>query len=325
MTVNGHHKPNASSRPEDGSGKCRHSSTRHICRDFEARHEVPRQGHSNPDLAAAALRMALNEARLDVGDLTYLIGHTTSPACLVPPNIALVADRIGFTGPYMELRQACTGFANALVIAQGLTCIAGVKAVAIIGSETGSVYFDPQRAGEDVSQLVNLVMMGDGAAAIVVGPDDSTAGSRISNNFFGQVGLYRAPGLTLAVGGSDEPFVESGALEFEHDFTAVRNSGPELFFHGAATARTLGTGVESVDHVIPHQANGRMAELLGPFLGVDPRRIFVNAERLGNTGSAAVWLALAELRSSLEPADSVLALGAEATKYMFGGFRYVQG
>src|SRR5216684_1728232 len=202
-------------------------ATRHICRDFEARREVPRRGHSNPDLAAAALRMALNEARLDVGDLTYLIGHTTSPACLVPPNIALVADRIGFTGPYMELRQACTGFANALVIAQGLTCIAGVKAVAIIGSETGSVYFDPQRAGEDVSQLVNLVMMGDGAAAIVVGPDDSTAGSRISNNFFGQVGLYRAPGLTLAVGGSDEPFVESGALEFEHDFTAVRNSGPE--------------------------------------------------------------------------------------------------
>src|SRR5271156_2568440 len=55
-------------------------ATRHICRDFEARHEVPRQGHSNPDLAATALRAALNEARLDVGDLTYLIGHTTSPA-----------------------------------------------------------------------------------------------------------------------------------------------------------------------------------------------------------------------------------------------------
>ena len=102
-------------------------ATRHICRDFEARHEVPRRGHSNPDLAATALRAALDEARLEVGDLAYLIGHTASPACLVPPNIALVADRVGFTGPYMELRQACTGFANALVIAQGLTSIAGVK------------------------------------------------------------------------------------------------------------------------------------------------------------------------------------------------------
>jgi len=300
-------------------------ATRHICRDFEARHEVPRQGHSNPDLAAAALRTALNEARLDVGDLTYLIGHTTSPACLVPPNIALVADRVSFTGPYMELRQACTGFANALVIAQGLALSAGVKAVAIIGSETGSVYFDPQRAGKDVSQLVNLVMMGDGAAAIVVGPDDSTVGARISNNFFGQVGLGRPTGLTLHAGGSDEPFIEGGALEFDHDFAAVRSSGPELFYHGAAAARTLGTDVETVDHFVPHQANGRMADLLGPLLGIEPRRVFVNAERLGNTGSAAIWLALAELRSSLEPGASVLALGAEATKYMFGGFHYVHG
>lgn len=300
-------------------------ATRHICRDFEARHEVPRQGHSNPDLAATALRAALGEARLEVSDLAYLIGHTASPACLVPPNIALVADRVGFTGPYMELRQACTGFANALVIAQGLTSVAGAKAVAIIGSETGSVYFDPQRAGEDVSQLVNLVMMGDGAAAIVVGPEDSMVGARISSNFFGQVGLGRAPGFTLHAGGSDEPFIEGGALEFEHDFAAVLNSGPELFYHGAAAARTLGTGVETVDHVIPHQANGRMAELLGPFLGIEPTRVFVNAGRLGNTGSAAIWLALAELRSSLETGASVLALGAEATKYMFGGFHYVHG
>jgi 3-oxoacyl-[acyl-carrier-protein] synthase-3 len=300
-------------------------ATRHICRDFETRHEVPRRGHSNPDLAAAALRAALDEARIEVGDLTYLIGHTTSPACLLPPNIALVADRVGFTGPYMELRQACTGFANALVIAQGLISIAGVKAVAIIGSETGSVYFDPQRAGEDVSQLVNLVMMGDGAAAIVVGPDDAGPGARISSNFYGQVGLGHPPGFTLEAGGSDEPFIEGGALEFEHDLAAVRNSGLELFNHGAAAARTLGTGVETVDRVIPHQANGRMAEPLGPYLGIDPRRVFVNAGHLGNTGSAAIWLALAELRSSLEASASVLALGAEATKYMFGGFRYVHG
>jgi 3-oxoacyl-[acyl-carrier-protein] synthase III len=300
-------------------------ATRHLCRDFAARHEAPRPGHSNPDLAAAALRAALREAHLEVGDLTYLIGHTTSPACLVPPNIALVADRVGFTGPYMELRQACTGFANALVIAQGLASSAGVKAVAVIGSETGSVYFDPQHAGEDVGQLVNLVMMGDGAAAIVVGVDDSRAGARISSNFFGQVGLGRQPGFTLHAGGSDEPFIEGGTLEFEHNLAAVRSGGPELFYHGVAAARTLGTDVETVDHVIPHQANGRMADLLGPLLGIEPKRVFVNAGRLGNTGSAAVWLALAELRSNLEDGASVLALGAEATKYMFGGFHYVHG
>jgi len=300
-------------------------ATRHLCRDFAARHEAPRPGHSNPDLAAAALREALDQAQIHLHDLAYLIGHTTTPACLMPPNIALVADRLGFSGPYMELRQACTGFANALVIAQGLASAPSAKPIAIIGSETGSVYFDPGRAEDNAGQLVNLVQMGDGAAAIIVAPDDSQPGARLAKNFFGQIGLGHKPGFALAAGGSDSPFVEGGVLEFDHDYTAVQTTGPELFARGAAVARSLGIPVETADRVIPHQANGRMAELLSPHLRIDPNRVFVNANHLANTGSAAIWLALAELRPALEPGARVLALGAEATKYMFGGFLYVHG
>jgi len=302
-----------------------HIETRHLCRDLEARHEAPRPGQSNPDLAAAALHAALHEAGIAVDDLNYLIGHTATPARLVPPNISLVADLLGYRGPYMELRQACTGFANALVIAQGLLSVPGTKAIAIVGSETGSVYFDPLRAGEDTGQLVNLVQMGDGAAAIVLAPDDFDPGPRLFGNFFGQVGWGRMPGFKLAAGGSDAPFVPAGALEFEHDFAAVRTHGPELFDQGAAAACALGSAIDTVDHVIPHQANGRMAELLGAYFHIPPNRVFVNAHRVGNTGSAAIWLALAELHPTLKSGATVLALGAEATKYMFGGFSYVHG
>src|SRR5262249_58028513 len=132
-------------------------------------------------------------------------------------------------------------------------------------------------------------------------PDDaSPAGGRLGS-FSGQIGPGRPPGFSLATGGSDIPFVAGGTLEFEHVCAAVRTGGPAVFEHGAMVARTLGTAIDAVDHVIPHQANGRMAALLGPALGIEPRRVFVNADRLGNTGSAAIWLALAELRSRLEP------------------------
>jgi len=227
-------------------------ATRHICRAFEKRHEKPRPGHANPDLAAAAVGAALKEARLSVNDLSYLIGHTATPGSLLPPNIAQVADRLGYAGPYMELRQACSGFANALVIAQGLVSNPGGKAVGIVGSETSSVYFDPLRAGEDSSQLLNLVIMGDGAAAIVVSRDDCQPGAHISHNFYGQIGQGRPPGFALARGGSDEAFVESGALEFEHDFVAVRAGGLELFYQGAAATRDLGIPICKADHIIPH-------------------------------------------------------------------------
>ena len=73
----------------------------------------------------------------------------------------------------------------------------------------------------------------------------------------------------ICAGGSDHPFVERGSIDFEHDFAAVRASGPELIYRGAGAARSLGIGVETVDQVVPHQANRRMAELLGPFLGIE--------------------------------------------------------
>jgi 3-oxoacyl-[acyl-carrier-protein] synthase III len=63
------------------------------------------------------------------------------------------------------------------------------------------------------------------------------------------------------------------------------------------------------------------ATLAGP-LGVAAERIIVTADRLGNTGSAAIWLALTQSRPTLKPGQTVLALGAEATDFMFGGFRY---
>lgn len=299
--------------------------TRHICRDFTMRHEGPRPGQSNPDLAARALRAALEEAGMEASDLAYIIGHTATPARLVPSNTAFVADRLGFNGPYLELRQACTGFANAVVIAHGLLAVPRARPVAIVGSETGSVYFDPCRAGEDTSQLVNLVQMGDAAAAIILGPEDNAPGACLANSFFGQIGVGRTPGFSLATGGSDMSFVEGGVLEFAHDCAAVKTSGPELFERGAAVARELGVAVHTVDYVIPHQANGHMAKLLGPFLGIEPHHVFVNAAHVGNTGSTAIWLALAELRAQLDPGATVLVLGAEATKYMYGGFSYRHG
>jgi len=294
--------------------------SRHLCRDMARRLEAPRKGHRNPELAAAAVRAALCEAGSVAQDLSYLIGHTATPARLMPPNIGQVAEILEYDGPFVEFRQACTGFANALVFAQGLLR-AGAGPVAVVGSETGSVYFDPHRAAEDAGQLVNLVQMGDGAAAIIVARDDDRAGARLSDVFYGQMGRGRVHGLAVVTdGGSDAPRCGLGFPEFQHDFASIRNSGLELLLHCAATAGDI--GAESSDYILPHQANGRMDAILATPLGVARERIVVTADRLGNTGSAAIWLALAHVRRTLRTGQTVLVLGAEATDFMFGGFRY---
>ena len=299
--------------------------TRHVCRDLRYRHERPRPEDSNAALAARAVQAALDEAGLDAADLGFLIGHTSSPGQALPPNIAEVAELLGYAGPYLELRQACTGFATALIAARGLLTTMDCAPVAIVGSETGSVYFDPASAAQDHEQLVNLLQMGDGAAACLVARAGRAATGTLSHVYFGQRGNGRQPGFSLAAGGSDAEPAQRRSAQYRHDYAAVKAAGPELFALGLAAARSMGVDPERVDHIIPHQVSGRVGAQLAPFLGIAPERFFINAGHCGNTGSAAIWLALAQLRPQLARGSSVLALGAEATKYMYGGFHYVHG
>ncbi|TXI84066.1 MAG: 3-oxoacyl-ACP synthase [Cupriavidus sp.] len=295
--------------------------TRHVARAWAARTDMPLPGASNPDLAAGAVRAALNEAGLGVADLGYLIAHTATPAQPLPSNVTLVADRLGYAGPHIELRQACTGFANALMIAFGLLRDPDARPVAIVGSETGSVFLDLDALEGQPGQIVNLVQMGDGAGAIILGPAGSGT-ERLRAAWYGAIGLDRSPGLQMRSGGSDRPGSGGpGPLIFEHDFGAVFRGGAELFDAGVAAATARGFDPAGVDWIIPHQASGKVGGQVAAHLGLPPARFFVNADRVGNTGSAAIWIALDALRAQkLPPGARTIALGAEATKYMFGGF-----
>ncbi len=288
-------------------------NTRHFARPFHEAMESARPGQSNSALAAQAARNALKMAGLGVDDIGYLITHTATPDMVLPSNAGFVADHLGYAGPYVELRQACTGFANALMIAFGLLAQPGAKPLVVVGSDTGSLIFDPRWAAVDHSHLVNLMQMGDGAAAVILAPPDQGR-AHIHSAWFGTIGLGRAPGLCILSG-------QPAAIE--HNFTDIATNGRFLFDADRAAAARHGVDLADADILIPHQTSGRIGHQVAAHYGLPPDRFFVNADRFGNTGSAAIWLALADLCAGGMPSGSrVVALGAEATKYMYGGFVY---
>lgn len=303
--------------------------TRHHCRDWQQPFEGPRVGYRNPDLASLALVDALAQAQLPVGRLQFLFAHTATPARLLPPNVSEVANNLGLDAPYAEFRQACTGFANALQMADGLLGHATSAPVAIIGSETGSVFLDPYALVDEPEQWANVLQMGDGAGAVVLGPDEAGPGARLESMFFGHIGLGRAPGFTLDEGGSDHPNVREGrrSASFRIHADALGLEGTDLFKTAFAAARDAGVSMQDLAAIVPHQAHGHIGEWLARTLDVDERLIWGNGARLGNLGSASIWVALCELRASgmLAPGDRVLFLGAEITQFLYGGFVYVHG
>ena len=302
---------------------------RHFCRDLTAPLESPRLDSTNPRISASALQRALAGSGLDVSKLGYLLGHTASPHTHLPPNIAWVADEMNFQGPYAEFRQACTGFANALQFAAGLLKMNPGSPVGIVGSETGSVYFRIANDFIDDEQMVNLVQMGDGAGAVIIGAAGGGARGtgQIESLFYGNLGSGRAPGFWLEDGGSANVRGGNGFSVFRHSFEGVRERGPELFEAAVGATRQLGIQLANIDWFLPHQANGKMDIVLSELLDIPRSKVIVDGRDVGNLGSASIWVAFDRfLRSGrMSVGQTLLVLGAEATKYMYGGFIYKHG
>ncbi|MFC5077707.1 3-oxoacyl-[acyl-carrier-protein] synthase 3 [Vibrio thalassae] len=293
---------------------------RHFSRSIHSHVSEPTP--TNSELTANTLKDLLANSQHTLADIDYLIGHTTTPDTQLPPSIAWVAEKLRYQGPFMELRQACTGFSSTLQIAIPRLAMLN-KPIAIVGSETGSVYFDYEKGFLDQSQLVNYMQMGDGAGGVIIGPETSQGMGTISHCFTGQIGVDRSPGLSLD-GGSASVYTQTGKARFHHSATDVRKSGEALFQASILALRSHGFELDKFDYIIPHQASGRIDSLLADTLDIDPDKIINDAKRWGNLGSAAIWCSFSSLVHSgkLESGSKVVILGAEATKYMYGGFVY---
>ncbi|WP_062270773.1 3-oxoacyl-ACP synthase III family protein [Endozoicomonas arenosclerae] len=275
------------------------------------------------DLSEESIQQALEEAGHPASG--FLVTHTATPHTLLPSGAAWIADRLRLPCPYMELRQACTGFANALQIAQSmLGNNQALKPIILSGSEVGSVFFDISPEFIDINQLVNFVQMGDGSGSVVVSQDDGSSEQIISHCFTGHIGLGQEPGFQLQGASSANPVCEQGLPAFEHNPLAVRKLGPELFIKGLKAIFEQGFTLDDFAFILPHQANGHIDNQLSRHLGISKDRVVNDARQLGNLGSAAIWVSFDRLRNSgkLKRGDKVLILGAESTKYMYGGFIY---
>ncbi|MDP2702210.1 MAG: 3-oxoacyl-[acyl-carrier-protein] synthase III C-terminal domain-containing protein, partial [Candidatus Rokubacteria bacterium] len=152
--------------------------------------------------------------------------------------------------------------------------------------------------GEKFSDKIGTVrtsrmIFGDGAAALVVGP--AAAGA--------------APDIEILQTYASGPMSEVDSIiwpnpEFDNNITIY---GPEV---RALVKRYLGQmldelralphpdGVagasllDAVDLIVPHQANKTMVVSIAQAAGVAPERLYFNIERVGNTSSASIPIAL---------------------------------
>ncbi|MBI3458139.1 MAG: ketoacyl-ACP synthase III [Candidatus Rokubacteria bacterium] len=151
--------------------------------------------------------------------------------------------------------------------------------------------------GEKFSDKIGTVrtsrmLFGDGAAALVVGPAPAGA----------------APDLEWFQTYASGPMSEVDSIiwpnpEFDNNITVygpeVRALAERYLVQMIDELRALphpdgglGSLLDAVELVVPHQANKTMVVTLAQAAGVAPDRLYFNIERVGNTSSASIPLAL---------------------------------
>lgn len=258
------------------------------------------------DLAAAAGRRALERAGLAADQLDLVVVATSTPDHPQPPTATLVQAALGArAAAAFDLNAVCSGFVFALTTAERfLGARAGGRAL-VIGADVYSRILDP-------TDRRTSVLFGDGAGAVVIGdvPDGHgvLADRLVSNGDY--AGLIGVPG-----GGSRSPLtaetLAAGGQYFTMQGRAVREF---VAAHVPAMARQFlhdaGVLPEQIDHVVPHQANGRMIDDLGTDLGLSRAVVHRSVDRYGNTGAASVpvTLDLAARRDEIRAGDLVLLI-----------------
>lgn len=242
-------------------------------------------------MAAEAAANALKDADLTPDDIDEIVLATDTPEMMTPDTAALVQNRLGCRNvPTYDLGgSGCAGFVQALDVARS-RIIVDPKTILVIGVELISRMI----SHEDRS---TAVLFGDGAGAVVMGPEPSRA--EVLGVVSGTDGSA-AEILTLAAGGTRNPFnAESLA---SGDYNRLVMDGRRIFVEAVGrmseaaidVVAKVGRSLSDVSLVIPHQANLRIIDAVRKKLGLPEEAVYVNIEEYGNTGSATVPFALWE-------------------------------
>lgn len=274
---------------------------------------VAAPGMRPSQLAAESSNAALAEAGVRPEDLGFVICTTLTPDTPVPATACWIQAEIGASRvPSVDLNAACSGFLYGWKIADALMrADQSMGPILLVAVEQMSRIIDP-------TDPHTCAIFGDGSAAAVIGRAQPGAGLL---------------GCTLGADGSGASLIQvpagGGHLPASHETVDaglhyVQMQGREVFKLAVnemaaeceALLADLGIDPSDIKVVVPHQANARILDSVARQLGVADR-IVMNLDRLGNTVSASIPLALIDcIRAGrLERGDLVLltAFGAGLT------------
>lgn len=279
-------------------------------------------GETAADMAyAAAEKLFSLHPDILKSHIDFIILCTQSPDYLLPTSACILQHKLGLgtnTGA-LDFNLGCSGYIYGIAIAKGLILSGIAKNVLLLTAETYSKYLHELDKG-------NRTIFGDAASATV-----------ISSSGFAEIGE-----IVLGTDGSgaENLIVRSGAARFpdrQHDLSTDENGHPvssdHLYMNGSEifsftqvtvprmveeTCQKNGLLLDEIDLHIYHQANKYMLDFMKRKLMIPDEKFYSYMEKVGNTVSSSIPIALCEaIKEGLLKGNILLA--GFGVGYSWGG------
>ena len=245
---------------------------------IESRH-IASECESSVDMAYNASLIAMKNAGLNSNDIDMIVVATTTPERKFPSTAVLLQNRLKNNSAFaFDLNAACTGFIYALDVADTYIKNGVVNNVLVVGTEKITSLLD-------WSDRNTCVLFGDGAGAALLSSSEIPG---IISNTIGSDGTYKD---LLTVNTDREVIEMSGNDVFKIAVNTMGKLASETLAKNNMT-------VESIDWLIPHQANSRIINAVARKINLPEEKIIMTVKTHGNTSAASIPLALDHANSN---------------------------
>jgi 3-oxoacyl-[acyl-carrier-protein] synthase-3 len=264
------------------------------------------------DMAIKAAEKLFRENNIDRATIDFVLLCTQSPDYFLPSTSCVIQHRLGLPtscGAF-DFNLGCSGYEYGLAVAKGLIAGGIAKNILLLTAETYNKFIHSRDKG-------NKTIFGDGASATLV----STEGfAEIGEFVYGTDGSG-ASGLIVETGASRQ---KEKLNNVEFDEGGNPHSSDNLYMDGKAifdfTVKAVppmindviaknGLTKDEVDLYVFHQANKYMINFLRKLIAIEKEKFYVYLEKVGNTVSSTIPIALCEAQKEDRLHGNVLLAG----------------
>lgn len=264
------------------------------------------------DMAVKAAEKLFAENAIDKSQIDFVLLCTQSPDYFLPSSSCIIQHKLGLStkcGAF-DFNLGCSGYEYGLAIAKGFIAGGIAKNVLLLTAETYTKYIHPEDKG-------NQTIFGDAATATLVSTDG-----------FAEIGEFE---LGTDGSGADTLMVTTGASRNPQKLNSVsedENGNPiwsdNLYMNGGSifnfTSDAVPVMVENllkkeqlseddIDLWVFHQANKYMINYLRKMMMIDKDKFYIFMEKVGNTVSNTIPIALCEAQKEGRLKGNVLLAG----------------